>query len=195
MFLATPEYLTRAANIPTHKLKTSRDWLKELVKERRVVLKRTIADCGIAEEHGEMEQLVDSFIEKVDDVVQAPTERKNQQAQKERNLWATAENIWNLVLKRKAQSIESTTTEKVQLKKKKAKFENALLNFCKSDTKILLIEEDVRACRELESKRLELEVRRLVLDERRIELDAKPHEVQETICKSELEEKKVLLDF
>ena len=74
-FLATPEFLSRSANVPPFKLKTVRDRFKELVKERRVVVKRKVAASGIAEEHGEMEQLLDSIIEEVDDKAQVLAEQ------------------------------------------------------------------------------------------------------------------------
>ena len=172
------------------KLKTVRDRFNELVKERRVAVKRNIAASGIAEEHEEMEQLLDSIIEEIDNKAQVLAEEKNQQAQKEKNLRAAAENIRILALKRNAQNIESSTTEKVRLKKKKTMLENNSLNFGNSDTEMVLIEEEIRARRELESKRLELEERRLALDERRQELDAKAQEAQATVRKSELEEKR-----
>ena len=137
---------------------------------------------------------MDSIIEKIDDKAQLLAEEKNQQAQKEKNLRAAVENIRILALKRNAQSIESGTTEKVRLKKRKTMLENNSLNFGDSDTEMVFIEEEIRARRELESKRLELEERGLALGERRLGLNAKAQEAQATVRKSELEEKKALLE-
>lgn len=100
-----------------------------------------------------MERLLDSIVEEVDDKAKFVGELKKQQALLEKNQLAAVENIRNHALKRNAQSIESSTTEKVQFKRKKAEFENNLLNFCNSNIRILLIEE-VRAHLELELKRL-----------------------------------------
>ena len=85
-------------------------------------------------------------------------------------------------------------TEKVRLKKKKTMLENNSLNLGNSDTDMVLIEEEIRAHRKLESKCLELEEQCLAQDERRLELNAKAQEAQATVRKSELEEKKTLLE-
>ena len=67
MIIATSEFLSRAANVPPPKLKTARERLKGLVKERRVAVKRNIPASGISGENGEMEQILNSTFEVVDD--------------------------------------------------------------------------------------------------------------------------------
>ena len=62
MFLVRPEFLSTAANVPPPKLKTVQDRFKELVKERKVAVKRSNAAIVIAEDHEEMEQILDSII-------------------------------------------------------------------------------------------------------------------------------------
>ena len=76
MFLVTIEYLSRAFNVPPPKLKTEGDRVKELVKEPRVVAKRNISASGISEEYGELEQLIDSIIEKIDDKARTQADLK-----------------------------------------------------------------------------------------------------------------------
>ena len=73
--------------------------MEELVKELQVVAKRNIATSGISEEYVELEQLIDSVIEEIDDKARTRSDLKKSVEKKEYALRDAADNIRRDVLK------------------------------------------------------------------------------------------------
>eukprot|EP00171_Calliarthron_tuberculosum_P022180 IDg22180t1 len=193
MFLASREFLEKSEEVPPPKVLTIRERIKVLVKERRAVNKRNIAATGIAEEYGELEQLLDGIIDNIDEKAKVVAEEKDAMEKKELALQSAAKTIRDLSLKRNADELSESSDVQVNTPKKKAKKAaktDVRFEFASADAEMKLIEEEAVSRREQEARRIAIDERRVALEERRIALDEKNAEVQLELRKVEAEEKK-----